>query len=120
MKILLIAILFMFGCSEKVTPNPLYTEEGVKFWTAYSDRMQGRCLRRWDGQEAVISKDQFNKDPAWVAICSLNRVCDFEKRSRCVTSKVCSTFERGSYLYDHLQNNHYTEIKCKNGLSEAK
>jgi len=111
MRYFIVLVLLLTACA-KEAPNPLFSEEGVRFWGAYSRRMQGRCLRRWDGANAIVSTDNYNKNPAWVAICFLNHECDFENSNKCVTAKRCSSFAHGSRLYEYIQGNHFKEVKC--------
>ena len=112
MKYLFLSFLILCGCSSKENPDPKHTPEGNAFWSAYSKRMRGRCFSRWDNQEVVISIDDVNKNPSWVAICDVGQVCDYQNGSKCINHKVCSSYSHGSILYERIQENYYLEHKC--------
>ena len=111
MKYLLFIVL-LTGCSGKTIPDPKFTPEGNKFWSEYSEHMQGKCFHNWDGQDIIVSIDDVNKIPTWIGICYLNRMCDSQNKNKCIVHKTCSDFMHSSELYDKIQADEYRPMKC--------
>lgn len=107
-----ILLLLMTACCPKTPTDPKFTPEGIRFWSDYSQRMVGKCLRRWDDEEFVVEIDTVNKKPYMVSLCHVYNACDYKNSKKCVNLKSCSDFSHGAMLYDYIQNGHYIEHKC--------
>lgn len=106
MKYLMIALtLLLAGCSEKVDVDKcqrdatnvqiltgkLNKEKYLK--TCYTHRLTGNTLIWKEHDPFVNSEDGLN-------LCAYDKVCDYKKSSKCVTSLSCFAWVR----YDELDN----------------